>query len=550
MNLDLFKQSHDRLLGVTPNQHHKRKHDISDPGDHTGRALFSQMPTGSSDYVLVGKGVGVDPGFQPPHFGRTATYVVAASDAPAHVKAQADYVCDGTADDVQIQAAIDALPADGGKVVLSEGNFLGGKVTLDNYVTIEGQGEGTIYKLADATNDFIFTASTKTGVKLLNFTVDGNKANQTTYSAGIYLSGCNRCLVDLYVHDVYGSGVNFDNITINSEVRGTIADCTHNNIIIATLSAENIVRITRSSGSSESGLSFYTSGIGYPTNNTVIGGVFESNTQDGIYSSSNGNENNNIVGAICKGNTRYGINLKGNSQAIGCYVLDNGNHGISVAGNGWAISNSRIEGNNGYGISVLADVTHVRIVGNLVEENEYEGMQLRGISHSIISNNIVRNNAQATADRAGIFLQVGTGESTDNVLMGNECYDDQATKTQAHGIQEANAADYNVIIGNDVRENKTAGIVVVGSNTIVRNNLGYITENSGSATVLNTTTSIVVNHGLATTPTRVLLTARLWSDAAKAWVTNLTTTQFTVNVDVDPGVETAIFDWRAQVGEG
>ena len=40
---------------------------------------------------------------------RTATYIVAASDAPAHVKAQADYVCDGTADNVEIQAAIDAL---------------------------------------------------------------------------------------------------------------------------------------------------------------------------------------------------------------------------------------------------------------------------------------------------------------------------------------------------------------------------------------------------------------------------------------------------------
>ena len=42
--------------------------------------------------------------------GRTATYVVAASDARDEVKAQADYVCDETADDVEIQAAVDALP--------------------------------------------------------------------------------------------------------------------------------------------------------------------------------------------------------------------------------------------------------------------------------------------------------------------------------------------------------------------------------------------------------------------------------------------------------
>ena len=45
---------------------------------------------------------------------RTATLVVAASDSSDKSKAQADYICDGTADNVQIQAAIDALPAGGG----------------------------------------------------------------------------------------------------------------------------------------------------------------------------------------------------------------------------------------------------------------------------------------------------------------------------------------------------------------------------------------------------------------------------------------------------
>ena len=53
--------------------------------------------------------------------GRTATYVIAASDAPAHVKAQADYVCDGTADNVEIQAALDMGNSD--NVYLSTGTF-------------------------------------------------------------------------------------------------------------------------------------------------------------------------------------------------------------------------------------------------------------------------------------------------------------------------------------------------------------------------------------------------------------------------------------------
>lgn len=48
---------------------------------------------------------------------------VAASDATDAETRNADYVCDGTDDDVQIQAAIDALPADGGIVRLSTGTF-------------------------------------------------------------------------------------------------------------------------------------------------------------------------------------------------------------------------------------------------------------------------------------------------------------------------------------------------------------------------------------------------------------------------------------------
>ena len=47
---------------------------------------------------------------------RTATFVVAASDSSAKSKDQADYVCDGVDDQVEIQAAIDALPSGSGKV--------------------------------------------------------------------------------------------------------------------------------------------------------------------------------------------------------------------------------------------------------------------------------------------------------------------------------------------------------------------------------------------------------------------------------------------------
>ncbi len=75
---------------------------------------------------------------------RSATYVVAASDSTAASKAQADYVCDGTADDVQIQAAIDALPAGGGKIILLEGTYkIDAPVNINKrYVELSGMGTG------------------------------------------------------------------------------------------------------------------------------------------------------------------------------------------------------------------------------------------------------------------------------------------------------------------------------------------------------------------------------------------------------------------------
>lgn len=73
-----------------------------------------------------------------------ATKVVAASDSLDPTRA--DYQCDGVDDDLDIETAIAALPAEGGRIVLLEGTYILG-ATLDiakDYVTIEGNGPNTI----------------------------------------------------------------------------------------------------------------------------------------------------------------------------------------------------------------------------------------------------------------------------------------------------------------------------------------------------------------------------------------------------------------------
>ncbi|MCL0029783.1 right-handed parallel beta-helix repeat-containing protein [Dehalococcoidia bacterium] len=125
--------------------------------------------------------------------GRTATIVVAASNSSPQSKAQADFVADGVDDQVTIQAAIDALPAGGGKVLLLEGTFhIAATLTIArSNITLEGVGPTTIIRLKDGTITTPGTAffildirgtslAPLENIRVANFTIDGNRTNQLT----------------------------------------------------------------------------------------------------------------------------------------------------------------------------------------------------------------------------------------------------------------------------------------------------------------------------------------------------------------------------------
>lgn len=77
-----------------------------------------------------------------------------------------DFICDGTADQVEIQAAIDALPATGGSVVLSDGTFNTSAAILTRYgLTLSGQGKSTIVYAVSGASRNIITAKNDAGLK-------------------------------------------------------------------------------------------------------------------------------------------------------------------------------------------------------------------------------------------------------------------------------------------------------------------------------------------------------------------------------------------------
>ncbi|GAI89138.1 unnamed protein product, partial [marine sediment metagenome] len=143
---------------------------------------------------------------------RGRTIVVAASNSLDPTLADPAYRCDGTADQVEINAAITALGATGGAVILLDGTFaITAPVTLASNVALVGQGAGTVLRIPDGHDaDLnVVYAATQDHVLVANLKIDGNTANQTAGTMnGIYWDTVTHSkVVDCWVEDMYTGGV-------------------------------------------------------------------------------------------------------------------------------------------------------------------------------------------------------------------------------------------------------------------------------------------------------------------------------------------------------
>ncbi|MFA5377842.1 MAG: hypothetical protein WC455_18975, partial [Dehalococcoidia bacterium] len=148
---------------------------------------------------------------------RSATYVIAASNSSNAEKAGADVVCDGTQDDVEIQAGLDAVGGYtyGGKVLLLAGLYnITNTLSLPNtsYVTLEGMGPSstTIY-LANSSNCAMIAkatpGTTKYRQRIALIGLDGNSANNATGTYGIDATGIEGGIFEnIRISDTKGTG--------------------------------------------------------------------------------------------------------------------------------------------------------------------------------------------------------------------------------------------------------------------------------------------------------------------------------------------------------
>ena len=279
---------------------------------------------------------------------------VAASNASANSIKNADYVCDGTADDVQIQAAIDALPAAGGRVVLSEGNFyIAATINIRHQLWLSGSGiHATQLYLIDGVDDNMIEYDhggdgVTLWLTLEQMTLSGNKANQAA-GHGIYIPAAPDTLSDVRLRDMYILNFKEDGIHLlynwNYKLDNLVVE--YNDGYGLYLAAGNEA--------------------------TIKGCHITSNTLSGVYSASNQYRTTFLGGEYAR-NGEHGIHIVGPDNAIiGATFVDNSQTVANTSSDVRAYpSNIKVIGCNflattdsKYHVSVVATTTGMVVVGN------------------------------------------------------------------------------------------------------------------------------------------------------------------------------------------
>jgi hypothetical protein len=351
------------------------------------------------------------------HRANNLVVFVCASNAGATHQAFADsaYLCDGDADEIEINAAITAVNAAGGGIVLlSPGTFtVDDSVTLLQNVELVGSGKNaTVITVANgvATGFSIVYGLSAGDCAVKNLGVDGNAGGITGAVAhvGIDLDTCLRARIeDVYVQDMKttgatnGIGIRMEGVG-QSLRRAFVYSCELHGVLIDTGG----------------------------TNSTVDDVLINGAGADGVHVDGAGCTLQNVRVTL---STLIGIDIDGaNCKAIECRSYSNATVGIYATGAGCELIGCTSNLNDTHGI-VFDDVLEGKIVNCRVEDN-----------------------SQATTDTSdGIFL---TGASGGNILVTANTVRGADHKYAFHIADAPNAMPDCQIFGNDFRGFTTAAI--------------------------------------------------------------------------------------------
>jgi len=237
-----------------------------------------------------------------------------------------------------------------------------------------------------------------------------------------------------------------------------------------------------------------------------------------------------------------------------------------------------------FGIGIEIHMGESVIAGNKVSDCDGQGLWLDGprsssqgnvvlrcnktraggaitIADSYITSNgdISMDNGLTSGSRSpsglvnGVEVRPGSTNDITGITITDGIFcDTRGTPYQDYGIYVTDRsgpykASQVLILSCRLTGNVSAGYSVstsTGINPTPRYCEGYVTEKTGTASLSSATTA-VVSHGLASTPTRIYITPR-GNPGAFYWISNLTSTQFTINLASSGTVD---FDWQAIMGD-
>lgn len=247
------------------------------------------------------------------------------------------------------------------------------------------------------------------------------------------------------------------------------------------------------------------------------------------------------AGKATGGTAGYGFKLSNCSKVVGnnVNVINADTYGVVVdattASSKIGLSNFHGQGRatGGYaGLRIAASVDDLEINGGRFQ-GDY-GVSLTGNSGLDRPTNIRFNNVKAVADASNGF----------RVIWGHNIYINGGTAAGAGG-------NYNWLINADAETvyfNPTAQLVP-NSTIRILNTATKGIENTGTGTIASGTTSLAVTHLLGAAPLAENITIGFTesptNDPGNWWISNITSTQFTLNVRNDPGASNLDFTWRA-----
>ena len=424
----------------------------------------------------------------------------------------------------------------------------------------------------------VIEAFSEENIMIRDLSIDGNKANNYYYTIydtattakayddylgirpsaflvqnGIHLSGCRGCLVSgVKVFDNVGWGgiavISSSNVT----VKNCITEYGYRHGILVAFNSENVVVsncISRSNGKPDET---------FPRHNIIFEYVRRCVLADSIAVNAPGN---NFYAYDAQD-----ILLIGNIFAyagLNIYLASSGyaDHRITIIGNiliGQAnqmfnillydyVSNVLIEGNSmyhtyelGIHVSVHANTEKAWIIGNRMVGGRIGVYTYTTKGWVYVANNIfdsLRGN-DTNPSYAISALKVNNIIAKNNIVYGNN--------TTHYAVRIGTDASNVTVEDNVFTELKVKPLLIEGgTNIVIRRNKGYLTENSGVATIPAGSTRVTVSHGLASTPTKFQITP-LGQPAGKLWVENITSTSFDIVTDTAPASNLNV-SWYAEV---